>query len=151
MSAILCTVDWERLVRVSTALLTPLIGVVATYIAIQQYIINRRQYRLALFEKRMAVFNSTMNLIAAVAGEGKVEHQKLFTMLRETRDHNLLFGPEIGDFINQVYKKGLEINARIQVGGQDNLAKTFELQEWFAAQSAVAREKFLKYLDFRQP
>jgi hypothetical protein len=98
----LCTVDWERLVRVLAALLTPAIGVVTTYIAVQQYKTNRRQHRLALFEKRIAVFDSTMNLIAAVLRAGRAELDQLFTPLRETRDHELLFGPEIGEFIMDV-------------------------------------------------
>jgi hypothetical protein len=147
----LCTVDWERLVRVLAALLTPAIGVVTTYIAIQQYKTNRRQHRLALFEKRMAVFDSTMNLIAAVLRAGRVELDQLFTLLRETRDHELLFGPEIGEFIMEVYRTGLELNTRDAVGGQESVARRTELLNWFGGRSAVAREKFLKYLDFRKP
>ena len=106
MSPVLATIDWEGWVRLLNALLTPLIAALAIYIAYQQYQINRRQYRLALFEKRMVVFNSIMNLIAAVAGEGKVERQKLFAMMRETRDHELLFGSEIGDFDQNGLQEG---------------------------------------------
>jgi hypothetical protein len=145
----LCTVDWERLVRVLSALLTPLIAVVATYIAWEQHQTNRRQYRLALFEKRMAVFNSIMNLIVAVLQGASVELNQLFTFIRETRDHELLFGPEIGEFINEVYRNGVELHTRDDVGGQE--ARRTELLTWFSGQSTEARAKFLKYLDFRQP
>jgi hypothetical protein len=151
MNETLCTVDWERLVRVLSALLTPTIAVITTYIAWQQYQTNQRQYRLALFKKRMVVFNSTMNLIAAVLQAARVELDQLFTMLRETRDHDLLFGPEIGEYIHEVYRKGLELNAREQVAGDENIARRIELQRWFGEQSATALEKFRKYLDFRQP
>jgi hypothetical protein len=106
----MCSIDWERLVRVLAALLTPVIAIVTTYIAFQQFQTNRRQHRLALFEKRMAVFNSTMNLIASVVQAARAELDQLFRLIRETRDHELLFGPEIGEYINEVYRRGLALN-----------------------------------------
>ena len=149
MNATLCTIDWERLVRVLAALLTPTIAVVTTYIAYQQYQTNRRQHRLALFEKRMEVFNSTMDLIASVMRDARVELDQLFALLRETRDNELLFGPEIGEYIYEVYKKGVDLCTRATVAGQE--ARKVELMLWFSQQSKVARDKFLKYLDFRKP
>ena len=137
--------------RILAALLTPVIAIVATYIAYQQYQTNHRQHRLALFEKRMAVFNSTMNLIAFVLRAGRVELDQLFTLIRETRDHELLFGPEIGEFIDEVYRNGVELNTRDVVGGQESIARRTELLNWFGGQSAAATKKFLKYLDFREP
>jgi late competence protein required for DNA uptake (superfamily II DNA/RNA helicase) len=149
MNQTFCAIDWEKLVRVLAALLTPVIAIVTSYIAYQQYQTNRRQHRLALFDRRMAVFNSTMNLIAAVLQRAEVDLAQLFALLRETRDHELLFGPEIGEFINEVYKKGLDLNTRAAVAGQE--VRRVELVSWFQRQSDVAREKFLKYLDFRRP
>jgi hypothetical protein len=93
----MCTIDWEKLVRVLAALLTPVIAIVTTHIAYQQYQTNRGQHGLDLFEKRLAVFNSTMTLISSIAQRGRVENlDQLFNMIRETRDHEFLFGPEIG-------------------------------------------------------
>src|SRR5579872_1840168 len=143
MNETLCTVDSERLVRVLSALLTPVIAVVTSYIAFQQYRTNRSQHRLALFEKRMAVFNSTMNLIAAVTQAARAELDQLFGLIRETRDHQLLFGPEIGEFINEVYKKGVELNTIDFVHG--DAARRTELLLWFSQQNAGATQKFLKY------
>jgi hypothetical protein len=145
----MCTIDWEKLVRVLAALLTPVIAIVTAYIAFQQYQTNRRQHRLALFEKRMAVFNSTMNLIASVLQRNAVELEQLFTLLRETRDHELLFGPEIGEYITEVYKNGVDLNTINFVHG--DAARRAGLLTWFTQQSATATQKFRKYLDFRQP
>ena len=151
MNGTLCTVDWERLVRILAALLTPTIAIVTSYIAYQQYQTNRRQHRLALFEKRMAVFNSTMDLIAAVLQRNRVDLDQLYKLLKDTRDHNLLFGPEIGEFINEIYKNGVELHTREAAGGAANAARGEALTTWFAGQSEETRKKFLKYLDFRQP
>ncbi|MGE5057585.1 MAG: hypothetical protein ACM3WP_25765 [Acidobacteriota bacterium] len=147
MSETFCTLDWEKLVRVLAALLTPVIAVVTTYIAYQQYQTNRRQHRLALFEKRMAVFNSTMEFISSVLQLATVDAGQLFALLRETRDHEFLFGPEVKAFIDDVYSKGVELQARDKIGGEQ--PRFIDLMTWFAAQPPLAREKFRKYLDFR--
>jgi hypothetical protein len=151
MSETFCTIDWERLVRILAALLTPVIAIVATYIAFQQYQTNRRQHRLALFEKRMAVFTSTMNMIGAVVRAGRVENlEQLFKLIQETRDHEFLFGPEIGEYITEVYNKGVDLEGIDfeQHGDRESRAR---LLQWFRGQSATATEKFRKYLDFRKP
>ena len=149
MREFFCAVDWERLVRILAALLTPTIAIVTAYIAYQQYQTNWRQHRLALFEKRLAIFNKTMDSLAAILQHIQVELDQLFALLRETRDHEFLFGPEVGDFINEVYKKGVEMNARAQVPGQHE--QMVEISNWFSGQMGVAREKFRKYLDFQKP
>ncbi len=127
---------------------------IAIYIAYQQYLVNHRQHRLALFQKRMEVFNSTMKMIAAVVQVARVDLNQLFTFLQETREHEFLFGPEIGEYINDVYSKGVELHARyhgIATGRQIDIEKSTELLKWFSGQSAIARNKFLKYVDFRKP
>src|SRR5215831_12144807 len=99
-------IDWEKLVRIFAALLTPVIAVVTAYVAFQQYQTNRLQYRLKLFEKRMAVFSSVMNIIYLVGKEQNVELDQLQKMLRETELSQVLFGPEINEFIREVLDKG---------------------------------------------
>jgi hypothetical protein len=105
MNATLCTIDWERLVRVLAALLTPTIAVVTTYIAYQQYQTNRRQHRLALFEKRMEVFNSTMDLIASVMRDARVELDQLVAMLRENGITNCCLARRLGNTSTRFTRK----------------------------------------------
>jgi hypothetical protein len=147
----MCTIDLEKLVRVLAALLTPAIAIVTTYIAYQQYQTNRRQHRLDLFEKRLAVFNSAMTLIPSIAQRGRVENlDQLFNMIRETRDHEFLFGPEIGAYISEVYQNGVDLEGIDFAQPLDRAARA-RLLQWFRGQSATATEKFRKYLDFREP
>ena len=145
-----CSVDWSRLGRVLTASIPPLVAVIATYIAFAQYWINRRQYRLALFERRMAVFNSTMNMIASVIQSVNPELAECIQFMRDTRDHELLFGPEVGVLINEVYRKATLLHAHIAVGPHTAAQQTQTL-DWFINQMGEARKVFLKYLDFRKP
>ena len=127
---------------------TPLIAIIATYIAIAQFAINRRQYRLALFEQRMAIFNPTAKFIAAIVQTANVTLDECMQFIRETKDHEFLFGKEVGDFITEVYKQAAALEtAKVT----HNLARETEILTWFSGQIAHARKVFGRYLDFRKP
>jgi len=158
MNETLCSIDWVKVAHVLQALLTPVIGiatVVIGWIAIkiqrQQAATNRLQYRLALFERRMRVFDATMDLLAEVVQKSRVDLNRLQILLMDTREHELLFGPEIHLYIEEeIYKKGVALEEQIALGAQGN-AKRAELLQWFRGQFKVAEQKFLKYIDFREP
>lgn len=95
MIANLCLVDWGKVVRVFSALLTPVIALLANGIALQQHKTNRNQFRLALLDKRIKVFNGAGELIATVLGEAKIGSDGLAKFLWETREGGFLFGPDI--------------------------------------------------------
>ncbi len=104
----------------------------------------------------MTVFNSTMNFVAAIGRKANVDLNQLFDLIRETREHDLLFGPEIGEYITALYKSGNELRARARkqlegIGGQEDIERQTELLNWFAEQTRQGTAKFLKYLDFREP
>jgi len=131
--------------------MTPLIATIAVSIAWQQYVVNRRQHRLALFEKRMAIFNSTMQMIASVGQDADADLNKCFGFIRETRDHEFLFKKEVGEYVNKIYKKAIELRTYVRVNPASNAAKQTEIMTWFLAQASEARVIFMPYLDFRKP
>jgi hypothetical protein len=141
------SIDWISVARFFSAATAPVVAVVVTYIAIAQFLLNRRQYRLALFEKRMAVFSSTMNMIASVVQSANPSLDECMKFIRDTRDHELLFGPEVGAFIDKVFGKAVLLEAHVTQTG----AHKKEIMDWFFKQSGEARKIFLKYLDFRKP
>lgn len=148
--AFLTHLYWPEVGRVLSAALPVVISAIVTYIAWQQFAINRRQHRLALFEKRMVVFNSTMKMIASVAQSANPTLSQCFQFIQDTRDHEFLFGPEVGEFINEVYKKATALHAHIQAG-VGGAAQQTQIMQWFIGQMGEARKVFLKYLDFRKP
>lgn len=147
------------------ALLTPVIGiatvvigVIATKIQRQQAATNRLQYRLALFERRMKVFDATVEFIALVLREARIDTlEPLFNLLRDTRERRMLFGSEIGEYIDELYEKGGQLHVIYMAGGAariirpEDIPEETEIQRWFSGQTAIAQEKFLKYIDFREP
>jgi len=141
---------WILIGRVLSASLPVVISGIVTYIAWQQFTVNRRQHRLALFDKRMVVFNSTMKMIASVVQSANPTLPQCFQFIQDTRDHEFLFGQEVGDFINEVYKKATALHAHIMMG-PSSAAQQTEVMEWFIGQMGEARKVFLPYLDFRKP
>src|SRR5436309_4314510 len=125
---------WTVIGRVLTASLPVVIAGIATYIAWQQFAVNRRQHRLALFEKRLVAFNSTMKMISSVIQAANADLNQCFEFIKETRDHEFLFGPEVGAFIDEVYHKAVALHAQAQMGpgGAEQFRQTLE---WFVGQS----------------
>ncbi len=124
-----------------------------TAIAQQQAATNRLEYRLLLFERRMRIFDATTKLFGEITREATVDYAQLFTFLRDTRERDLLFGEEIKDYLDEIYKKGVDLHAlRQRLERQPELIEPeTELLIWFANQFPIATQKFLKYLDFREP
>jgi hypothetical protein len=131
-------------------LLTPLIALIALYIAWQQFEINRRQHRLALFEKRLAVFNSTMQMISAVVQTANPTLAQCFQFIQDTRDHEFLFGTEVKKFVDEVYSKAVTLNSQIALGPNTAVQQT-QVMGWFVNQMTEARRIFLPYMDFTKP
>lgn len=124
-----------------------------TAIAQQQAATNRLEYRLSLFERRMRIFDATTKLFGEIGRDAKVDYAQLFTFVRDTRERDLLFGEEIKEYLDEIYKKGVDLH----VYGQrlerqpEFIDPESELLIWFTNQFPIATQKFLKYLDFREP
>jgi len=63
----------------------------------------------------------------------------------------LLFGHEIKEYLDEVYKKGVDFHASHAERRPDGVDTETKLLKWFVFQFPVATQKFLKYLDFREP
>jgi hypothetical protein len=115
-------------------------------------------HRLALMEKRMKVFDATIEFISLVLREAVIKTMDpLFRLMRDTRERDLLFGSEIGEYIDQLYAKGNRLRAVYAARGPgdtvrpEDIAVDAEINTWFSEQTGVVRDKFLRYLDFREP
>ncbi len=169
MTKTLYSIDlWIKVAQIVQGLLTPVIAILIGVITVriqrqqartqsQQAGTHRLQYRLALMDRRMRVFDATQEFIGIVLREARIERgDQLFQFLRDTREHHLLFGAEIGELIDELYKKGARLHAIDAARGPQKITRAedipieAEIVEWFSGQTAVIRNKFLKYLDFRE-
>ncbi|SRR5260221_4893508 len=145
-----CTIDWEKVVRVFSALLTPLIAIIAAYVAYQQYKVNRNQFRLTLRDRRLKVFEATIELIVAVLRTSKAEQADLTKFLVGTSERDFLFGSDITDYLKTVYDKAVDLYALSDARGEEQIAQWKAAVLWFSGQSEEARKKFAKYVAFSE-
>lgn len=142
-------INWSTVGKGLSGFLTILIAMIALGIAWQQSIVNRREYRLALFEKRMAIFNRTMKFIRDTVNDEQRPYYSI-VFLQDTRDHQFLFDADIDTYINELARKWGELHLHT-LAGPDKAQQRTELLNWFAQQPNDVTKLFLKYLDFRKP
>lgn len=90
-------------------------------------------------------------MLASVMQTANATLNQCFKFIQDTRDHEFLFGPEVGKFIDDVFKKATALHAQVTVGGAGAAVRQTEIMMWFSEQMREARKIFLKYLDFRKP
>jgi hypothetical protein len=93
---------WSSAISVFKGLLTPIVAVIATYIAWQQYRANRYKLKLDLYQQRFRVFEALRDILAMMYTTG-VDEKQLFELLSKTREAQFLFGPEINDYVETVW------------------------------------------------
>lgn len=144
------------------ALLTPVIGGLACWIAYQQYRTNDIKLRHDLFDRRLAVYDALRSFLGKIFRDGRTSYEDCLTLLRSTTQADFLFGPEIPSYIEGLYQKGIELKSladqlhgddRLPVGTERNRVAQdeTELLKWFLDQSEIARQHFRKYLHLEPP
>ena len=97
-----------------------------------------------------------MNFMSIVVGNVNVTNEQLFKLIQETKASYFLFGEEIYNYIDEVYKRAIRLRATNQIlNGQRPLTpeertrmidQDQELLIWFTQQAEEARQMFSNYL-----
>jgi hypothetical protein len=150
---------WTQILQ---ALLTPVVAVLALYIAYQQWQVNVRKLRLDLFDRRWMIYQAVIAFIVAVCRDFKVKADDIGTFRRATITADFLFGPEIPAYIDElcdrsiklaaVHEKYRSINDPPPPPDYDHNAIVSAMADgdrWFVAQIELRtlNAKFKKYLD----
>ena len=83
---------FDKIAEVSKELLTPLIAIVAVYIASHQWETNRGKLRLDLFDRRYKVYEKISEFIGSILTTSKVQEGKELQFLIDTTATEFLFG-----------------------------------------------------------
>lgn len=150
----------EVILNIFKGLLTPIIAIVVAYIAYQQHKTNRDKLRLDLYDRRLKVFEGLMVLLSAIFKKGMCNDQERDQFQRATVEGSFLFDKDIASYLDTIHKKTLElgtIRAALKLnslprGDKRNqmVEKESQLFDWFMGQFEVSKEKFARYLSFRQ-
>ncbi len=151
--------SWQTLVSVFSALLTPLIAIIATYIAWQQWKANELKLRLERYEKRLRIYQELIRMLSLIMREADAKLEDLMTFRANTAEADFLFGPEIPKYLGEVFSRSLKLrtaNIQYRHARQEEppgyahakvVAESHEQLVWLTEQFSPAKEKFAKYLN----
>jgi hypothetical protein len=89
--------------------ITLLIACLVAWVGVQQYILAHEKFKLDLFEKRFAVYKATEKFLVTIMKNPAIGWDDPVMFLRETHDAVFLFGQEIVDYLDSLYKKALDM------------------------------------------
>jgi hypothetical protein len=105
-----------------------LVGLAFLCAALSIAVLVQARLAAALVGMTMFIFVCVMDMPAIVAHP---RNSFFGPLLMDTREHQFLFGPEIADFIDQVYGKGVDLHTHLTVN-PPQAVQAAEVLKWFA-------------------
>lgn len=143
----------------SKALLTPVIAIVATSIAWQQWKTNQLKLELDLYDRRLKVYEEVRQILSIIVRDAKASYDDLLKFRRAVSEADFLFGPEIPAHVEEIYQRGVKLQywsgqycdyTQSKPDGYDHQEVCDGMHaelEWLSAQFEPAHQKFKKYLN----
>ena len=145
-----------KVIEILSALLTPVIAVVTTYIAIQQFRTNQAKFKLEMFEKRYAIYSEIKTYIQLSVREGTVTHGAILELNEQTHDVFFLFDESVDRYIAELRSNGARLiylnsclsDQALGIGEErSRLAEeSAQIHTWFGAQLEQAKQVFKRFL-----
>ena len=141
----------EFLTAISPIILT----IVATYVVVMQYRLEKKKFKLEHFDNRYKIYKTVMNYISDMVGNADTTAEAMLRFKRETNDVEIFFKEDIQDYVEEIYNKANDLRLCSKLLGQATLeqSKRTELAEeeaqilkWLGDQFTKCEEMFIKYL-----
>src|SRR5690348_5644615 len=149
----------DEVLKISQGLLTPVIGIITTYIAWQQWQTNRNKLKLDRYERRLQVYKEVVRFISMGIQNATYDNDELMTFRPKVSEANFLFGEEVRTYIDELHRKAVKLHywkseyrdySQEKPEGYDHNKVVEEMHkelEWLTAQLEPAQKIFKKYLD----
>lgn len=99
--------DIKSIIEGLSAGLTPLIAVVMTYIAYQQWCTNKSRLAHELYDRRLAIFKAVRAFYGEMGDAGTAKYGMVMKFYDATAEAEFLFDDEVMEHIEELYKKGM--------------------------------------------
>jgi hypothetical protein len=149
----------EHIFEISKGLLTPVIAIVATYVAWQQWKTNQQKLILDRYDRRLRIYEEVRKILSIIARDAKASIDDLLKFRTSVSEADFLFGPEIPAYIDEIYRRGLNLGrwteeyrdyTQEKPEGYDHQKVVSEKHKeltWLVEQFEPAKDKFRPYLD----
>lgn len=153
----------HSVIDISSAILTPIIAVIAAYIAYQQYQINKQRLRHETYENKMKIFKSVQKFLSEITANGHANFNRCHVFYSEASEAVFLFDPPVMEFIENLYGQAIELAQRNEElypfdgssGIQGNqrgviASRKAELFKWFTKQLLESETLFVKHIGIKK-
>jgi hypothetical protein len=154
--------DLSHITQGLAAALTPLLAILAAYIAYQQHRTARHRLRLDLYDRRFRVYVALVDCLCGILSAQNITVEELDQRLRALQSHTtevaFLFGSEVSDFISTIIPKVARLSVvRTQLNSprssdpvQANALEEMDhILNWMVRQLQMAEGVFRPYLPFK--
>jgi hypothetical protein len=86
----------------ASALLAPVIGTIAAYVAYQQYRSARMTLKLHMYERRVEVLRGVLAALGGVFREGKVPGETIPELLRATSEKDYRLRKDLIEYLDEL-------------------------------------------------
>jgi hypothetical protein len=143
--------------QVLQGLMTPVIALLAVYIAWQQWRTNADKVKLDKFDRRFAIYDATRDLIRIIRQQSHATEKQVYDFRMKTRDASFLLDDELGAYLEQFANKAWDILMFESELEQENdsqkrgeiITKQRTLKDWLRTQDQPLRDKFTRYLTLK--
>lgn len=94
-----------------SALLTPLIALLAAHIAWQQYRVQHRSYNGQMYERRRVVFGAFMTFLSGIMRDGRTGYDSLGKFNADASEADFLFSEKVVKKRDELYERALAMIA----------------------------------------
>jgi hypothetical protein len=138
-----------------SALLVPLVALIAVGIAYQQWQTARKKLVLDLFDRRFAVYDAARQMLASVLTSGSAKDEEVIKYLSGTREAKWLFDESLAEYFDKdIYHKLVELQMLkselegVPVGPErsQNVERQRVIKTWLQAQYEELDRRCSPYL-----
>lgn len=152
----------DEILKISQGLLTPVIGIITTYIAWQQWRTNKNKLKLDRYERRLQVYKEVVRFISIGISEANYDNNELMTFRSKVSEADFLFGKEVSKYIDELHGRAVNLyrwnkeyrdHSQQQPESYDHkmvVEETHKELNWVSSQLEPARNIFKKYLNISQ-
>lgn len=139
-----------------SGLLTPIIALIALWIAYRQFKIQEYKVRLDLYERRLKIYGAIMKFLGGISKKGDSSWEEVLEFLENTNEAKFLFKGEMKEHLDSIYKHATELqylkrdlNDRDFPIGDERTECGRQIgahYSWFKNQYKKTEDLFLKYI-----